>query len=113
MEQWFNERTAGMVGRIIWAVLGISGGVTGGLSGICYKNGWKKLLYGLFIFALAISIVLLIIGIVALICKQPKYVWYSFFRPGFVSTIIFTILLTIIPKRFTEYELRKWRAKDL
>ena len=113
MDPWFDSQTAGMVGGIIGASAGIIGAVVGSLTGICLQKGWKKLLYGLFIFALAIGSILLTIGIVAFICKQPKYVWYSFLLPGFICTVIFSFLLPTIPKRFTQYELRKMQAKDL
>ena len=113
MEQWFDQQTANMVGGLIGAILGISGGIVGSLCGICVQKGWKKLLYSAFILVIAASVVLLIIGITAFICKQPKYVWYPFVLPGALGTGLFSVLLPMIGKRFTEYELRKMQAKDL
>ncbi|MBN1972846.1 MAG: hypothetical protein JW787_04360 [Sedimentisphaerales bacterium] len=113
MEQWFDPKTAGMIGGIIGASLGITGGIIGSLCGICVQKGWKKLIYSLFILAIAASIVLLIIGVVALVCKQPYHVWYPFILPGVLGTVLFSVLLPVIGKRFTGYELRKMQAKDL
>jgi hypothetical protein len=113
MEQWFDPRTAGMLGGIIGASLGILGGVIGSLCGICVQKGWKKLIYTLFMLAIAASIVLLITGVVALVCRQPYHVWYLFLLPGAIGTVLFSILFPVIGKRFTEYELRKMQAKDL
>lgn len=113
MEQWFDSQTAGMIGGIIGTVLGISGGIVGSLCGICVQKGWKKLLYTVVILVIAVSVVLLIIGIAALIYKQPRHVWYPFVLPGALGTGLFSGLLPVIGKRFTEYELRKMQAKDL
>ncbi len=113
MEQWFDPGTTGLIGGIIGATLGITGGVIGSLCGICVQKGWKKLIYTLFIFAIAASSVLLITGIVALLCKQPYHVWYPFLLSGTLGTVLFSILFPVIGKRFTEYELRKMQAKDL
>ena len=113
MEQWFDPRTADMLGGIIGATIGITGGVIGSLCGIGVQKGWKKLIYTLFMLAIAASSVLLITGIVALFCKQPYHVWYPFLLPGLLGTGLFSILLPTIGKRFTEYELRKMQAKDL
>jgi cell shape-determining protein MreD len=113
MDPWFDSRTAGLIGGIIGTALGVTGGVIGSLCGICVQKGWKKLIYTLFIIAIAASSVLLITGIVALLCKQPYHVWYPFLLPGLLGTGLFSILLSTIGKRFTEYELRKMQAKDL
>ncbi len=113
MEQWFDPRTAGILGGIIGTVLGITGGLIGGLSTICVQRGWKKFYYTIFILAIAISTVILITGIIALVCKQPYHVWYPFILSGALGTGLFSILFIVIGKRFTEYELRKMQAKDL
>ena len=113
MEQWFDERTAGMVGGIIGAVIGITGGVIGSLSGIFVQKGWKKFYYTVHILVIALSAVILITGIVALVCRQPYHVWYPFILSGGLGTGLFSILFPVIGKRFTEYELRKMQAKDL
>ena len=113
MEQWFDERTAGMVGGMIGAILGISGGIIGSLSGYFVQKGWKKFFYSIYILVIAVSAVILITGIVAFVCRQPHHVWYPFILSGGLGTGLFSVLLPVIGKRFTEYELRKMQAKDL
>ena len=113
MEQWFDSQTAGMIGGIIGSALGITGGIIGVFSTICVQKGWKKLMYTIFMLAIAMSVLLLITGIVAILCKQPYHVMFPFLFSGLLGTVLFSGLLPVIGKRFTEYELRKMQAKDL
>jgi len=113
MEQWFDPKTAGILGGIIGTVLGLTGALIGCSCGICVRKGWKKPVYIIFISAIAISIVLLFTGVVAVSIKQPYHVWYSFLLPGFIGTIVFSSLFPVVRKRFTESEMIKMQAKDL
>ncbi len=113
MEQWFDQKTAGLIGGIIGTALGITGGVIGSLSGICVQKGWKKLIYTIYALTIAVCCILSIIGVVALICKQPYHVWYPFLLSGLLGTVLLSILFPVLRKRFTECELRKMQAKDL
>lgn len=113
MEPWFNEQTAGMIGGIIGGSIGAAGGIIGGMSGLCVRKGWKKLVYGMFGVCIAVSIVLLIAGVVALFAQQPYHVWYVFGLPGLIGTAVFGGLFPVIRKRFTENELRQMQAKDI
>jgi len=113
MEQWFDERTAGLIGGILGTALGITGGVLGSLSGICVQKGWKKPIYTIIAITIAVCSVLSIIGLVALISKQPYHVWFPLLLCGLLGIAILTMLIPVMRKRFTEYELRKMQAKDL
>jgi CHASE2 domain-containing sensor protein len=112
MEQWFDQRTAGIVGAIIGSSLGIAGGVIGSLCGFCVRRGWKKLLYSLFIFMIIVCLGLFVTGLVALISKQPYHVWYPFMLSG-IGLVVFGSLFPVVRRRFTENELRQMQAKDL
>ncbi len=113
MEEWFNPRTAGIIGGLIGSVIGLTGALIGCSCGICVRKGWKKPIYTIFISAIAISIALLVTGVVAVYFKQPRHVWYSFLLPGFIGTIVFKSLFPLARKRFIEAEMRKMQAKDL
>ena len=113
MEQWFEPKTAGMIGAIIGTALGLTGALIGCSCGICVRKGWKKPIYTIFISAIAINIALLVMGVVAVYVTQPYHVWYSFLLPGFVGTIVFSSLFPVIRKRFIESEMRKIQAKDI
>jgi hypothetical protein len=113
MEPWFDSRTAGIIGGIIGGCIGIAGGIIGGISWLCIRKGWKKLVYSMFGAVITISFTLFIIGLTALLCKQPYHVWYSFLLPGIIGTIIFSSLLPMVRKRFIQTEMRQMQAKDL
>lgn len=114
MEIWFNERTAGLIGGMIGSFIGVfGGGVIGGISGYCIRKGCKKFMYGYYGCFIALSIAILVVGLIALIANQPRHVWYAFLWPGLLSTVIFTSLFPLIRKRFIESEMRQMQAKDL
>ena len=113
MEQWFDPKTAGMIGGIIGTVLGLTGALIGCSCSFCVSKGWKKPIYTIFIAAIAISIALLLTGIIAVYFKQPRHVWYSFLLPGFIGTVVFKCLFPLVRKRFFEAEMRKIQAKDI
>ncbi len=113
MEEWFNSQMAGFIGGAIGAGLGILGGLIGGFSNFCIRKGWKKIVYGAFVFGIAGSVILLLTGIIALCVKQPYHVWYVFLLPGFIGTIVFSSLFPVMRKRFIEAEIRKSQAQDL
>jgi len=113
MEPWFNEQTAGMIGGIIGGSIGGMGAIIGCLSGLCIRKGWKGLIYGMFGVCIAVSIALLMTGVVALLSKQPYHVWYVFGLPGLIGTAVFGGLFPVLRKRLTENELRQMQAKDI
>ncbi len=113
MEPWFDNQTAGMIGGIIGAGIGILGALIGCSCGICVSKGWKKPVYAMFILGIAISGALFVTGIVALGVKQPYHVWYGFLLPGFIGTIIFPCLLPVVRNRFMAREMKKMQAEDL
>ncbi|MHC5061676.1 MAG: hypothetical protein ACYTFK_11410 [Planctomycetota bacterium] len=110
MEIWFNERTAGLIGGLIGSFIG---GFGGAVIGCCLRKGNKKFVYGYYGFIITISVAISVVGLVALIAKQPRHVWYAFLLPGLLSTVIFTSLFPVIRKRFIESEMRQMQAKDL
>lgn len=113
MEQWFNSQTAGTIGGIIGSIIGLTGALIGCSCVICIRKGWKKLFNTVFVCAIAISIVLLIIGLAAVCVKQPYHVWYPFLLSGFIGTLVFSGLFPVLRKRFIESEIKKMQAKDL
>lgn len=111
---WFDQQFAGMLGGFFGAFIGIfGGGVIGCMSGYCIRKGYRKLFFGYIVFILLICAVLFIIGLVALLTKQPYHVWYVFILPGGLGCLIMASLTPTLKKRFTEAELRQIKAKDL
>ena len=113
MQPWFGPGTAGMIGGLIGTIIGLTGALVGCSCGLCVRKGYKKLMYTVFILAITVGVALLVTGLVALCVKQPYHVWYSFLLPGFIGTLLFSILFPVIRKRFIESEMIKMQANDL
>jgi len=113
MEQWFDEKTAGIIGVLIGGALGVIGALMGCCCNTFVRKGWKKFSLIIFTTVIAACVILIITGIIAAANEQPYHIWYSFFFPGFLGTVIFSSLFPIVRKRFTESELRKLQSKDL
>ena len=77
------------------------------------KGKQEDLVMGVEIFAVALSVTLLIIGIVAYLSGQPRDVWYVFGYTGLLCTVIFGICVPVTLKRYREAELRKSMSEDL
>ena len=89
-EPWISN--VGLVGGILGSMLGILGAVVGTLAGVLAPKGKaKRLVMGVEIFAIVLSLTLLIIGIVAYLSRQPRDVWYVFGYPGLLCTVLFGI----------------------
>jgi len=103
-----------MVGGILGSMMGILGAIIGTLGGVLAPKGKaKRLVMGVEIFAVALSLSLLIIGIVAYLSGQPRDVWYVFGYTGLLCTVILGALIPVTLKRYRESELRKSMSEDL
>ena len=109
MDPWFSEQMAGVVGGGLGAGVGVVfGGIGGGVGGpLAAKGKAKSLVLGFMYAAVAIGVVLLGIGIVALVDRQPWYVWYSFGLPGFLSVVVMGPLIPVLKSRYAQHEQRK------
>ena len=111
--EWFDQQSAGTIGGILGTTIGIYGGLVGCLANYCITRNKKKLLYTLFITGFSAGVVLALVGLAALLTKQPYHVWYVFLLPGVIVTILFPAMIPVIRNRFTQNELRQMFAKDL
>ena len=113
MEQWFDTKTAAIIGALVAGPLAATGALMGSCCEICVRKGWKKYALTIFTIATALSVLLIVTAIIAAANDQPYHVWYSFFLPGFIGTVVFSSLFPVVRKRFTEDEFRQMQAKDL
>ena len=110
-EPWLHP---GMIGGILGGTMGLLGAITGTLGGVLAPKGKaKKLVLGVELFSLALSLILLVIGIVAYLAGQPRGVWLAFGYAGLLCTVIFGIGYVVILKRYRDAELRKSMSEDL
>ena len=113
MEAWFDQQSAGTIGAIFGCLGGGLGALVGCTSYYCVVKGRKKIIYSLFGLCIAIGVVFLVLGLIALFAKQPYHVWYPFLLFGFLMTLLFGTLLPVMRNRFIQNEMRQMSAKDL
>ena len=110
-EAWIHP---GILGSILGGTLGTLGGIIGTLASIFVPKGKaKKLVLGVVIFSIVLSLILLVIGIIAYLSGQPRGVCYGVGYPGLVGTVVFGIGYPVTLKRYRDAELRKSMAEDL
>ena len=110
-EPWIHP---GILGGILGGTMGTLGAIIGTLAGLFVPKGkYKKLVLGVDIFDFALSLILLLIGIIAYLSGQPRGVWYGFGYCGLLCTVVFGIGFPVILKRYRDAELRKSMAEDL
>jgi hypothetical protein len=110
---WWPAKQGGMVG----GVAGIFGGIIGcfgGLLGYLTSMGKarKFVLTAAKIF-IALGILLTITGIIAIAFRQPYFVWYVFLLPGVILTLIFSLNLPSIQRRYDDLEIRRMTSIDV
>ena len=111
-EPWISN--TGITSGILGSAMGILGAVFGTLASICVPKGKaKRLVMGVGVFAVILSLILLTIGIVAYLSGQPRDVWYLFGYTGFLCTVILGVNLPVILKQYRKAELRKSMSEDL
>ncbi len=106
---WFDSRTAGLIGGIGGAVLGLWGALIGFLS----SRGKARL------FAIASANAILVIGIVTLVfggvamaAGQPYSVYYTLLLMGGIMVFVIGLLRRSLVARYEAVELQRMRSMD-
>ncbi len=110
-EPWYDPA---LYAWIPGTVYGTTVGIIGGISGTFASAGKaKSLVMSLLYSGIAVAVLFLIAGGIALVCSQPYGIWYGFLLPGFLGVFI---IPTILPQIRTQYHLaenRKMESADL
>jgi hypothetical protein len=113
-QPWFDAHTGALLGACLGSAIGIYSGVFGTLCSLLIPRGRARgLIIGMLWFGTIFGAGLLIAGIVAWCQGQPYAVWYILGFPGLISTILFSVFIPVIRKRYAVVEIRKSQAADL
>jgi hypothetical protein len=107
---WWDQRTAGLIGGGIGALIGVMGGLIGIL---CGRGKAEGVVVSLMHVMKLVGLAGLALGIVALAVKQPYAVWYPPLLIGVICTSLGFALTPTVRRRYAELEDRRMRAHDL
>ena len=113
-DAWWTGEQAGWIGGIGGSALGILGGLIGTACGVLAPRGkGRTLVLGTMSIIVIISVMILIVGLVALFSGQPYGVWYPCLLVGVLGTFVFGGLIPVIRMVYRQAEQRQLEARSL
>jgi hypothetical protein len=106
---WWSPQQSGLIGGIGGSVIGCFGALLGLLAS---KGKARNFVLATMKIFIALGILLTIAGFVAVVCKQPYAVWYALLLPGVILTLVFSLNLPSIQRRYDELEIRRMTSID-
>jgi hypothetical protein len=106
---WWSSQQIGLIGGIGGSVIGCFGALLGWLARKGKARNFVLTTVRIFI---GLGILLTIAGLVAVALKQPYAVWYALLLPGVILTLIFSLNLPSIQRRYDDLEIRRMASID-
>jgi hypothetical protein len=106
---WWSPQQVGLIGGIGGSVIGCFGALLGLLASKGKARNFVLTTMKIFI---GLGILLTIAGFVAVVLKQPYAVWYALLLPGVILTLVFSLNLPSIQRRYDELEIRRMTSID-
>lgn len=106
---WWTPQQAGEIGGIGGSVIGCFGALIGLLAS---KGKTRKFVLAMTKIYIALGILSLIAGGIAAATKQPYAVYYPLLLMGFILTVVFSVNLPSIQRRYDELEIRRMTSVD-
>lgn len=106
---WWSPQQIGLIGGIGGSVIGCFGALLGLLAS---KGTARTFVLATMKIFIALGILLTIAGFVAVVSSQPYAVWYALLLPGVILTLVFSLTLPSIQRRYDELEIRRMTSVD-
>jgi hypothetical protein len=106
---WWSPQQIGLIGGIGGSVIGCFGVLLGLLAS---KGKARTFVLATMKIFIALGILLTIAGFVAVVSSQPYAVWYALLLPGVILTLVFSLTLPSIQRRYDELEIRRMTSID-
>jgi hypothetical protein len=106
---WWSPQQIGLIGGIGGSVIGCFGALLGLLAS---KGKARNFVLATMKMFIALGILLTIAGFVAVVSSQPYAVWYALLLPGVILTLVFSLNLPSIQRRYDELEIRRMTSVD-
>ncbi|MGL6195636.1 MAG: hypothetical protein ACRC2T_12530 [Thermoguttaceae bacterium] len=111
---WFSEQESGWLGGIAGSVIGCIGGILGCACGFCVPRGKGRKIILVTILALSVlGLCILGIGVIALLYRQPWFVWFPFIQLGGILSALMIPGYFTIKNSYTKVELTKMQNQDV
>lgn len=107
--QWFSSQSAGWIGGVGGALLGLWGALIGILSS---RGRARVFAVGSVNVLLFIGLASVVAGIVALYIAQPYAVYYSLLLLGVIISAVMIVLRRNISARYEQLELKRMQSMD-
>jgi hypothetical protein len=108
-QPWWTNRDAGWIGGIGGSIVGLLGGLIGTLGGL---GKARRFVVALTATLIAVGVLSLIVGLIALTLCQPYAVYYPLLLGGIILTAVCGGNLPTLRRRYEQIELRKMAAMD-
>jgi hypothetical protein len=106
---WWAPQQIALIGGIGGSIIGCFGALLGLLASTGRARTFVLATMKIFI---ALGILLTIAGFVAVVSSQPYAVWYALLLPGVILTLVFSLTLPSIQRRYDELEIRRMTSVD-
>ncbi len=114
MTEWWTVQQSGLIGGIGGAVVGILGGVIGTLAGAFARKGkLKPVVMALLTLLIVVCAAALLVGVTALVMKQPYHVWYPLMLIGFIGSTVGATMIPVMRNVYRQAEHRRFEAEQL
>lgn len=111
---WWSPQDAALFGAIGGSLIGVLGALVGVLMGVYGPRGrFKSLNVGLLVGGVALGLVLLAVGAVALLARQRYHVWYPPVLGGLILTLVCGVLLPVCLRVYRQAEHRRMEARAI
>jgi len=108
-DAWWTDRTAGLVGGVGGALVGVLGAMIGSLAS---RGRARRLVLGTMTGLVGLGTVLLGAGAAALVASQPYGVTGSLLLGGAVLVVVVGSMIRTVKRSYAQVELRKMKALD-
>ena len=114
-EPWFDPNTFGMMyGAIGGGVGGTLCGLLGAATGYLAPRGKaRRFILGSMVFFTVAGLAQLVVGIIALACRQPYGIWYPMVLCGGILVVVMVPLIPVIRTRYAQAEQRRIDAETI
>ena len=114
MTEWWSAYQGTMIGSIGGSAVGVFGGALGAVAGYYVPRGrLRGLVIGSMTVLVVVGVVGLVLGVAALVARQPYHVWYPPTLIGVILTFVMGGLLPVIVTRYRQAEARRMEAESL